>query len=245
MARLSDSCRKAKRIGFQNVELDWERVCREFSDKTRRVTKVKTILLENDLNVAGVCAGNITAERADQLQLQTGDLVNAMESIKEIGGPLATVTGGHRTLENFNQLREGVGGNLAHEAERIEIDLALANQINTRIENRQDLLAFFTSPFSQRIGVCVDVYNFQLAAVNSGDVIREMAKRVKLVRMSDMMGTIPVAFGQGEIEIKGLIRALRKVGYDGTIVIDHLSGRDDEVEKTLEHAYRYMQGIIS
>ncbi len=244
-ARLGDSCRKARRAGFFAVELDWPRVCREIPDKSRRVAMVKEALSDHQLSIAGVIAGEVTAERPDQLQLGVRDLTRVFEELKDIGAKTAVITGGPRSLENFNCLRDGLLNFLAPEAERCGLEVALANQVDTRVENRQDLLAVFTTAYPEHIGACIDVYNFHLAAVNAGDAIREMGKRIKLVRMSDLMGTVSVPLGQGEIEIKGLIRALRKVGYDGTIVVDHLSVRDEKIDKALEQACQYLHGIIS
>ncbi len=60
-----------------------------------------------------------------------------------------------------------------------------------------------------------------------------------------MMGRLPVMPGQGEIEIKALVRSLRVAKYDGAIVVDHLPMHDTKIERELNLAYVYLQGIIS
>jgi sugar phosphate isomerase/epimerase len=169
----------------------------------------------------------------------------ALQATREIGGSLAIVAGGPRTLENFNCMREGILKSLSEVAAGNEVDLALANEAGTRLENRPDFLGMFTAKFPPNVGVCVDIYHCHLVAVNAGDIIREMGSRIKLVRISDLMGTVPVLPGQGEIDIKGLIRTLRKVGYNGHIVLDHLPAWDDKVERELDQAFAYLQAIIS
>jgi sugar phosphate isomerase/epimerase len=244
-ARLSESLQRISRVGFHGIELDWETVCRQLPVESRRVVAVKEMLSEYDLNVVGVNIGSITAERDDQLRLQFRSLEKNLQATKEIGGKLGIVTGGLRTLENFNCIREGILKTLSGVAEKNGLDLALANEVDTRLENRSDFLGMFTAQFPPNVGVCIDIYHCHLAAVNAGDMFREMGNRIKLVRISDLMGTVPVLPGQGEIEIKGLIRSLRKVGYNGHIVLDHLPAREDKIERELEQAFSYLQAIIS
>ncbi|MFA5863673.1 MAG: sugar phosphate isomerase/epimerase [Phycisphaerae bacterium] len=242
--KLSESCAKATRAGFRYVELDWERVCREYSVESRRAGVVREILSEYDVAVAGVNVGRITAERTDQLLLQVKEIEKFFESIREIGAKLVILAGGARTLENFNYLREGLR-TLADDAMVYGLDVAVANQIDTRLENGQDFEAVFRGLVSSNVGICADVYHCHLAAVNAEDIFRQMGNRIKLVRMGDLMGTVPVLPGQGEIEIKGLIRNLRKLKYEGNIVVDHLPGRDEKIDREVEQAYSYLQGIIS
>jgi sugar phosphate isomerase/epimerase len=244
-AQVSESLKKIFRVGFRSVELDWEILCRQLPVENRRVAMVKEMVSDLDLNIAAVNVGNITAERDDQMRLQFLALEKTLEAVNGVGCKLAVIGGGPRTLENFNCVREGVLSTLAAVAGKNGLDLALANENDTRLENRQDFLAMFTAKFPPNIGVCIDVYHCHLAAVNAGDVIREMGPRIKLVRISDMMGTMSVLPGQGEIEIKGLVRTLRKVGYQGPVVVDHLPARDEKMEKVLEEAYAYLQNIIS
>jgi sugar phosphate isomerase/epimerase len=243
--RLEESCRRARRAGFRSVEVDWDQVVRQMPAEDRRSDRIRDILLKNELTIASADVGRLTAERPDQLRLQVRSFTSALTAIRAVGVRLAVLTGGPRSLENFNCLREGLRETLAGEAGRIGLELAVANRVETRVEDRQDLLALFTAGFPANVGVCVDVYHCHLAAVNAGDVIREMGPRIKLFRMSDLMGPVAVPFGQGEIEIKGLIRSLRRVGYDGFLVVDHLPGREERADRELERAYGYLQGIIS
>ncbi len=244
-ARLAESLKKISRIGFRGVELDWEMICRQLPIESRRVSTVKEMMSEHDLRIAGVNAGNITAERDDQLRLQFRSIEKALQATRELDGNLTIVAGGPRTLENFNCMREGILNTLAGTAEKYGLDLAMANEAGTRLENRPDFLGMFTAKFPPNVGVCIDIYHCHLVAVNAGDLFREMGTRIKLVRLSDMMATVPVLPGQGEIEIKGLIRTLRKVGYNGYIVLDHLPARDEKIERELELAFAYLQAIIS
>lgn len=206
---------------------------------------IKEMLSEYELRISGVSVGNITAERDDQLRLQFRTVEKALQAIREIGGNLAVMGGGPRTLENFNCMREGLLKSLADAAAKDGLDLALANEAGTRLENRPDFLGMFTAKFPPNVGVCIDVYHCHLVAVNAGDLIREMGTRIKLVRISDMMGTVPALPGQGEIDIKGLVRTLRKVGYTGHVVLDHLPAINEKVERELEQAFAYLQAIIS
>jgi sugar phosphate isomerase/epimerase len=232
-----------RRIGFRGVELDWETTRRQLSAKPSWPAYVKKMLENNDLDLYAVCLGALTAERDDQLHLQVRAMIGVLEAVKEMGARLVIVTGGPRTLENFNCFRQGLV-TLADAAVRYELEVAAGNELDTRLENPHDFRAFFTTGLPSNVGACLDVHYFHLAAVNMGDVVREQEGRIKLVRMSDMMGTLPVMPGQGEIEIRALVRTLRQAGFDGPVVLDHLHMRTEKPEREIEQAYRYLQNIV-
>jgi len=202
-------------------------------------------LLERlELKAASVRIGNFTAEREDQLHLQVHVISQMFHPILETGSKRIVLGSGPRTLENFNCFRAALEI-LSKQAQPLGLEIIISNELDSRMETLQDFQALFVTKYTSNTGVCVDVHHCQLAAVNAGDLIREQGARIKLVRLCDMMGDIPVLPGQGEIEIKGLIRALRKVQYDDMVVLDYLPHRETKIERELEQAYHYLQQIVT
>lgn len=242
-APLEESCEKIRKIGYRGVELDWEVLSRRLAKDIHWYVTLGRYLERLELKASSVRIGAFTAEREDQQELQVHVMSQLFEPIRELGGRRVVLTAGPRTLENFNCLREGLTV-LAEKAEACGLEIAVGNKLNTRMETLQDFQALFASKFPSNTGVCVDVHHCHLAAMNAGDLIREQGARVKLMRLCDMMGEIAVIPGQGEIEIKGLVRALRKANYDDMIVVDHLPQRESKIEKEVQQAYEYLQEIV-
>jgi len=214
-------------IGFLAVELDW-----------KTLAQVRPSLIEVGLKIAGVFIGAITADNSAELRKQVKALTKIITEVQVLGGRLVIVESGPRTHDNFDYLREGLVL-LGEEAERLSMDIAVANRVGTRVENRDDLAGLSWRKLPERVGVCIDAFEFHAAAVNPGDVIRETAGRIRLVRLADQLAGIPVVPGQGEVNTEGLIRTLRMVGYGGVIVVDHLSAGNEPIERVLERAYKY------
>jgi sugar phosphate isomerase/epimerase len=240
---LEEACEKIRKIGYRGVELDWEILSRQLAKDVHWYVTLGRQLERLELKAASMRVGKFTAEREDQQQLQVHVISQLFHPIQDLGCKRVVLTAGPRTLENFNCLREGLES-LAEKAESFGLEIIVSNKLDTRMETLQDFQAMFVAKFPPNTGVCVDVHHCHLAAVNAGDLIREQGARVKLLRLCDMMGNIAVLPGQGEIEIKGLVRALRKAQYDDMIVVDHLPQREAKIEKEVQQAYQYLQEIV-
>ncbi len=232
-----------RRIGFRGVELDGEDAIRQLPRSRMGFDMLKDVLDDNELVLTAVYMGAITAEREDQMQLQVKEISQYFETLKKLGAQNVIVVGGPRTLENYIYLRMGLI-NLGQEAAKFGIGIAVANELDSRLENAHDFQALFTGDMPKNVGACLDVNQFHLATENTGNVVREQQARIRLVRFSDMMGTLPVMLGQGEIELHPLVRTLRQAKFDGPVILDHLPQRDEKIEREVEQAYQYLQGIV-
>ena len=241
---LEEACEKIQTIGFRGVELDWETLSRQLAADSRWYATLGRWLSRMGLETVSVRVGNFTAEREDQMHLQAHVFSQMFHPVLETGTKRIVLGSGPRTLENFNCFREAMA-RLAEQAQPLGLEIVVENELDTRMETPQDFQALFVTKYSPNTGVCVDVRHCHLAAVNAGDLIREQGPRIKLVRLCDMMGDIPVLPGRGEIEIKGLVRALRKVQYEGMVVLDYLPHREAKIEREIEQAYQYLQQIVT
>jgi sugar phosphate isomerase/epimerase len=240
---LEEACEKIVKIGFKGVELDWETLSRQLAADNHWYATLGRLLERLELKASSVRIANFTAEREDQQTLQVHVVSQLFNPIRELGCKRIVLSGGPRTLENFNCFRDGLLA-LAEKAQPLGLEIVVSNEIDTRLENLQDFQALFAMKFPDNVGVCVDVRHCHLAAVNPGDLIREQNPRIKLLRLCDMMGNLSVMPGQGEIEIKGIIRDLRKADYDDMVVLDYLPLHDTKIEREIQQAYRYLQTIV-
>jgi sugar phosphate isomerase/epimerase len=242
-ARFAEGLLAASKAEISLVEIDWDQVERQVGPNGN-VARVAGYLKEYGLTAGAICAGSISAERPDQSLLQIKKLKAIFEKIKAIGTDLAVITGGARTLENFNVLADLLR-EVISDTDQIGMNIALANKLGSRVERRRDLLALFLAGRSRRAGLCLDTYNFHIAGVNPADIVADHIGRIRLVRISDAMGTVPVQIGKGEIDLKGLIDRLRQIDYDGPLMVDNLpaAAPDRRVQQLLE-AKSYLESLL-
>jgi len=233
------------RSGFRWVELEWDVLHRQILGPQGDVAGLHELLRDYQLVLGAVYLGSVTAERVDQVTLQVRKFREELERLAELKCPTAIIAGGNRTLENFNALRDGLN-QLTEAGRALGVTVALANKCQSRIEDRRDLLAMFTGSEPSQARLCLDVYECHLAAVNPAEVVMEHGARLGLVRLADVMGTAPVQLGRGELELRGLVRQLRKAKYDGLVVLDdRFVARNPHPVPVLEEARLYADSLLA
>lgn len=241
---LADGLALASSAGFTHVELDWEQIERQGLGHARDTGPVAALLREHSLSLGAVCTGTVSAERIDQSRLQVKRLKGILEKIKSLSCNLAVITGGKRTLENFNALA-ALLSEVTPVAEQLGVTIAVSNKHGSRIEARRDLLALFLSGRSTRAGICIDTHDFHLVGIRAADIIGDHPNQIKLVRVSDVMGTIPVALGRGEIAMKEMVARLRQLSYNGLILVDNFPPAGPErMVGQLRRAREYLEALI-
>jgi len=94
-------------------------------------------------------------------------------------------------------------------------------------------------------GVILDVAHVHAGKEYLALVIPKLGKLIKLVHFSDNDGTnaYHLAPGQGDIDFSAVVGNLKRVGFDGTIVVD-ISGVPNIVEEAVK-ARDYFQSLIN
>lgn len=76
------------------------------------------------------------------------------------------------------------------------------------------------------VGICIDSWNI-FETPNLNEVIRRCGKRILVVQLSDWKMPRSTAdrytLGQGEIDLRSMMRAIRQTGFDGPWVVEILS----------------------
>ena len=80
----------------------------------------------------------------------------------------------------------------------------------------------------QRIGSCVDTGHFLRAKVNPVEPIRKLASRVYAIHLKDADAKgKDVIVGEGVLDLVGMFRALRDIGFSGPISLEYESEPDN------------------
>jgi len=214
---LAEALRLISQCGYRAVQLDWQQVVRQLPSAGGQSKFLAEMLSEHGLRVCSINAGAITAERDDQCQLQVRRLCEVLPLAAELRVPTINIAGGARSLENFNTLREAIR-QLAEAASDSNVGVCLVNEIGSRVENNNDLAALFAGDGAGTIGLTLDAGQFHAAGVDSSEVVRQNSSRVRLVHITDMMGTTEVPIGHGEIEIRTLSDVLQEHDFGGYMV---------------------------
>jgi inosose dehydratase len=95
-----------------------------------------------------------------------------------------------------------------------------------------------------RLGVCVDTGHFHSAGVDNLAFIRCHARRLYSVHLKDHRGAVSVGIGRGEIDLAGIVAALREVGYDRGLTVELEVEDPQNLPQYTQEAYVYLSGIL-
>jgi sugar phosphate isomerase/epimerase len=91
-------------------------------------------------------------------------------------------------------------------------------------------------------------YEWKLGAKTSYsevDLLKKVAKKVKHVHIKDVVGRNAVTLGKGEIDIRGCLKVLSQVGYDGVLSYETEGFQDpDETFTMIKDSKAYIMQIL-
>ena len=98
---------------------------------------------------------------------------------------------------------------------------------------------------ADNVGVILDVAHVHAGKEYLALVIPKLGRLIRLVHLSDNDGTQAYHYppGRGNIDFRAVIRSLKKIGYDGTLVVDTSCRMDNVVEEAVK-ARDYYQRLI-
>jgi sugar phosphate isomerase/epimerase len=123
--------------------------------------------------------------------------------------------------------------------------LLVANARDSSVEQLEDLRRLFIELDHPGLSLALDAGQFQDAAVNPCDVLREFADRVGLIRVSDRLARRCVPLGQGEMNVAAVIERACRSGYDGWLVVDPDVSEAREARQYLADARSYLTALLS
>jgi sugar phosphate isomerase/epimerase len=175
------------------------------------------------------------------------DMTGMFEVARRLGSSLVVITGGARNEDDPKALDNGVEF-LQELAKRIpeypEVRLALEPHFNSRLMTLEDFRYVFKHVNSPQVGITVDTGHFYKAGVDMPALIREFGKKIFNIHLKDHIGMQSVPIGEGEIDLKGIIKTLDEIGYEGALAIEIESVDPENKPSQIRDSYVYMRRLV-
>ncbi len=136
-------------------------------------------------------------------------------------------------------------GELAGVAKRKGLILTVETRANDVFSSTDAVMNLLRESQAKNVGVILDVAHVHAGKEYLALVIPKLAGLIKLVHLSDNDGTNAYhnSPGQGNIDFPSIIQSLRRVGYDGFLIVD-TAGVKNIVEEAVR-ARDYYEGLIA
>lgn len=118
--------------------------------------------------------------------------------------------------------REGYLGGAApflEATQALPITPVLQNHYGTPITTLQDFAEILQGINDARMKTLLEVGHFHKAGVSWRQGTDLLGESIALVHLKDMRDGVPAPFGTGEVDLEGLLKHLKTVGYRGDFVI--------------------------
>lgn len=256
--------------GFDQIEL--ELYDDLIPEHRRDLPKMKKILQTYNMSVPSVMAVEEKMFSLDPSlkQKAVSDFDALSDMIAELGSPLAAIcgymppeirpvgtelyVGGPPTAvevgedfvwSDFWKNAVEVVSQFAEIAGRKNLSLIIETRANDVFSSTDAVMNLIREVGAPHMGVILDVAHVHAGKEYLSLVIPKLGRLIKLVHFSDNDGTMAYhyAIGKGKIDFKSVIRSLRRVGFDGTIVVD-ISGVPNIVEEAVR-AREYIRQLIA
>ncbi len=105
-------------------------------------------------------------------------------------------------------------------------------------------------PYDARIGLCIDVGHTARAGVSAAETIRSCAARLYDIHLKDSLAVpgarrdIPVEIGRGQLDIRGMLAALREIKYSHVVGFEYEKAVANPVTGLAE-SIGYVRGMLA
>ena len=170
-------------------------------------------------------------------------MVHLFDAAQKLNSPLVVITGGRRTPEGIQATIEGIKELLLFIQSR-PIRLALEPHFGSQIMYTEDYDAIFAEIVSPQVGITLDSGHLHSASVDWLGLIRKYPERIYNFHVKDHVGTQSVSLGTGEVDLRGYIRELHAIDYEGALAVE-LEVKDPEnLPKYCADAYLYLRALV-
>lgn len=240
--------RTAAELGFEGVQLDLRA---DYADDPLLTVSgrqaLKSVLSETGLAVSSVCLGVLNQwgfKMADpEVRTRTTDLIlRAMELAAAVDAKALLIPFfGNSDLvgDALGQKRAAAGlAELAPQAERLGLALAIESFLNAA-----DVSALCRAVGSPAAKVYYDVSNTTYMGYDPAAELVALAPLIAEIHFKDGKGDHSNAMlGQGDVNYPAVVASIRKIGYDGWIVLESAAPHDPiaDARTNLEFAKRVL-----
>ena len=250
---LDDALKICAEAGFTNIELlsvpGWKHVeagkvsAKELLDKAGAL----------GLRFSGVHAGGIGGADEAQERDSVAYIEKAIALAKALSADHVVFSGFGWPKDLTPARREDICRRIGRalkgllpKLETAHLPVALENHYGCQIETVQDYLwAFESAGDSPLLGATLDTGHFTSSEVDVIQAARVLGKRTVNVHIKDHIGTQSVALGTGNTDNAGLVRELKKLGYNRTLTCELEVADYDQIVRHVHDAKPYIEKLMA
>ncbi|MBL7140919.1 MAG: sugar phosphate isomerase/epimerase [Planctomycetes bacterium] len=161
----------------------------------------------------------------------------------EPGGP---VPAGMDRAEALRLYREGLEQVLPT-AEACGVNLLVEPEPDLLIERPEEFEELVAALQHERLGLNFDIGHFYCVGVDPAEAARRLAPHIRHVHLEDIAASrehrhlVP---GRGAVDLRGVLAALRDVGYDGWVTVE-LYPYEAQAREVAAEAFAYLESWFS
>lgn len=126
-------------------------------------------------------------------------------------------------------------------AEARHLNVVLQNHKGTALTTLDDLRQVVSGVADDRLKVLLEVGHLEAAGIPWKEAYTEFKNRIELVHIKDVAGGRSVRYGEGQVDLAGLFKQLRKDGYRGGVVVEIELRDPPRNMEPLSHALEYLR----
>jgi sugar phosphate isomerase/epimerase len=123
--------------------------------------------------------------------------------------------------------------------ENLKITPVIQNHFGSPLTTLEDVKEVYEGIDDPRMKTLLEVGHFHNVGVNWRDAAEYLGDSIALVHVKDQIGSKPMQFGKGEIDLLGLFKYMDEKAYTGRYVIE-MEVRDENTLNYLADARRYV-----
>ena len=171
----------------------------------------------------------------DDLEATLARAIQAARFAEAIGAGVVLFKASSR--ENYIRAARG----FLDAVEGLSVTPVLQNHRGTAISSLADYRQVLERTDDERIKGLLEVGHFHSVGVSWRQGYELLGERTALIHIKDQLGPQSVAFGAGEIDLPGLFRHMRSVGYVGDYVVEMEVQDRENTLKYLGDALEYLR----
>jgi len=191
-------------------------------------SQVLDTLGEHDLAVLSLTPANVDLAHPDErIRADAVDYyLHLLDFAAEVGKPVVSCHGLVPRFKAIGDIREEYG-HLCSSVKQIavrakELDLRLAMEVLNRYEahllnTASQALEFVSQVGSLSVGILLDTYHMNIEEADPVKAILDVGSRLYLYHVADSNRQ---AVGRGHVDFLGQTRALRRIGYTGSVIVE-------------------------
>ncbi len=190
--------------------------------------EVRTVLDDHGLAVLSLTPEDVDLPHPDAtVRAQAVDYyLRLLDFAAEVGAPMVGchgAVGRIRPVASYEQEYVNFVVGVQRIAERaLELGLQLAIEVLNRYESHllntaEEAVHFVEEVGMSNVGILLDAYHMNIEEANLADAIRTVGERLFLFHIADSNRQ---AVGRGHTDFQGVIRALKDIGYNGSIIVE-------------------------